>query len=327
MKKEIQRLIFLVGLVAMSASCSKTSFTNVAPDAISKAEVPADNPIDQPDVVAPPTYNAKVTSGLCKGDSSTQVLSCLSCDVPVNPPAPPQLSAKAQALVDAMFLACQIPNLSDRNNFRPTKEMLVKKLNRGSTVLYPETPRNSQMAMVIEGLTNPTDNSLRKRMFGKLWYSGTYSDAFETYFGLTVQEAKSTLCWDGDVDTPNITGYSGLYSKQYMDCVNEGRPNCRIPPDYVAADVYRNQLENVLNTSIRNPYVAPTPLPAKTCSWEKFEGDDIQKAKEQFKAWKAEGRKLSMEIRKGNGVSMCGDASDASFVTGVTVSIASYSCK
>ncbi len=325
MKKEIQRLIFLVGLVAMTAACSKTSFTNVAPATAIKSDIPVDPVVPVP--VVPPSFNSKVSSGLCKGDSSTSVLSCLNCDVPLNPPAPPQLSAKAQALVDAMFLACQIPNASDRNNFRPTKEMLVNKLNRGSNLLYPETTRTPQMAMVIEGLTNPADDSLRQRMFSKLWYSGAYSDAFETYFGITVQEAKSTLCWDGNVQTPAITGVSGLYSKTYMDCVNEGRPNCKIPAAYVAADSYRDQLGNVLSTSISDPYVAPTPLPSKVCSWDKFEGDDIIKAKQQFKAWQSEGRKLSMEIRKANGVAMCGVANDASFVTGVTVTIASYSCK
>ena len=226
-----------------------------------------------------------------------------------------------------MFLACQIPNASDRNNFRPTKEMLVNKLNRGSNLLYPETARTPQMAMVIEGLTNPADNSLRKKMFGGLWYTGKYSDAFETYFGITVQEAKSTLCWDGNVQTPSITGASGLYSKEWLDCQYVGGSTCKELPSYIAAQGYRTQFENVLTTSIRNPYVPPTALPSKTCSWDKFEGDDIDKAKQQFKVWKAEGRKLSMEIRKANGVSMCGVANDASFVTGVTVTIASYSCK
>ena len=324
MKKEIQRLIFLAGLVAMTAACSKTSFTDVSHAVGAQAEVPTDPVVPLPNV---PVFNSKISSGLCKSDSSTSVLSCLKCDVPLNPPAPPQLSAKAQALVDAMFLACQIPNASDRNNFRPTKEMLVNKLNRGSNLLYPDTKRSPQMALVIEGLTNPTDDSLRQLMFSKLWYSGSYSDAFETYFGLTVQEAKSTLCWDGNVQTPAITGVSGLYSKDYMDCMNEGRPNCRVPAAYVAAEGYRNQFGNVLTTSISDPYVAPKPLPSKTCSWEKFEGDDIAKAKEQFKRWKAEGRKLSMEIRKADGAALCGIANEASFVSGITVSIASYICK
>lgn len=326
MKKEIQRLIFLSVVILFSA-CSRTQFAPVDALSNAKTEIPVDPeaPVVVPDV--PPVYTAKLSSGPCNADSSTNVLSCLKCDVPQVAPAPPQLSVKAQALADAMFLACQIPNKSDRNSFRPTKEMLIDKLNRGSQLLYPETKRTAQMTMVIEGLTNPNDNSLRKKMFGGLWYQPPYSDAFETYFGVTVQEAKSTFCWDGNIQTPGITGASGLYSKQWADCQSNGGGNCKELPEYVAALGYRDQLSDVLFKSIYQPYVAPVPEPTKKCTWDKFEGDDMIAAKLQLKKWKAEGRKLSMEIRKANGVGACGIVNENDLVVGAKVSIASYVCQ
>lgn len=346
MKKEIQRLIFLSGAVIAMSACSKTSFSDVSTAVQSQVDIPLEPvvpPVEPqplplppppvvevpPPVVVPPApvYSFKLSSGACNSDSSTALLSCLKCDVPMNPPPPPQLSAKAQALVDAMFLACQIKNPSDRNNFRPTKEMLVQKLNRGSDALYPETTRTAQMSLVIAGLTNEADGSLRKKMFSGLWYQPPYSDAFETYFGLTVQEAKSTFCWDGGTQTPRITGVSGLYSKQWVDCQSYGNLFCKEIPAYVTAWGYRDQLSDVLIKSITQPYVPPAPLPAKTCRWDKFEGDDMKAASAQFKKWKAEGRQLSMEIKKANGVSQCGVASEKNLVVGYTVAMASYVCQ
>lgn len=319
MKIEMRKLIFLTLIVFLSA-CSKTEFSNLSPTLSGKTDTPVD-PVT-------PTYSSKVSNGLCNQDSSTKVLSCLNCEVPQVKPTP-QLSVKAQALVDAMFLACQIPNKSDRNNFRPTKEMLINKMNRGSQLLYPETARTSQMTLVIEGLTNTADSSLRQRMFGGLWYRPPFSDAFETYFGLTVQEAKSTFCWDGDVQTPKITGVSGLYSKKWLDCQYGSNPtNCQELPEYVLALNYRNQIQDVLTKSIDQPYLPPTPNPSKTCSWDKFEGNDVVAAKIQLKKWRAEGRqKLKVEIVKADGAGLCGDADDSAFVVGSKIVIASYVCQ
>ena len=132
MKKKNQRLIFLLGAIIAMSACGKTSFSDLSPAATTKTEIPVDPPVVVPPVVNPPSYISKLSSGACNSDSSTSVLSCLKCNVPLNPPAPPQLSVKAKALVDIMYLACQIPNKSDKTPFRPTKEMLVQKLNRGS---------------------------------------------------------------------------------------------------------------------------------------------------------------------------------------------------
>ncbi len=328
MKKKNQRLIFLLGAIIAMSACSKTSFSDITPVTATKTDIPLDPPVEVPPVVNPPIYLSKLSSGVCNSDSSTAVLSCLKCNVPKNPPLPPQLSAKGQALVDAMYLACQIPNKSDKNNFKPTKEMIVKKLNRAGELEYPETKRTAMMSLVVEGLTNTADSSLRKKMFGGLYYQPPYSDAFETYFGITVQEAKSTFCWDGNIDTPDITGVSGLYSLEWFQCVSSGfSSDCKEKPEYVTAKGYRKELETVLKKSISQPYVPPASLPEKKCNWDKFEGDDIVAAIKQFKKWKAEGRQLSMEFKKSDGVSQCGVADESNLKQGYVVSIASYSCQ
>jgi hypothetical protein len=164
MKIEIQRLIFLALVAALSA-CNKTDFADTSSVVSSKSEIPTD-PIN-PIVSVDPVTGFKLSNGACNPDSSTNVLSCLKCEVPLIQQAP-QLSVKAQALVDVMFLACQMPNKSDLTDYRPTKAELVNKLNRGSEELYPETPRTSQMAMVLEGLANESDVSLHKKMFNNL---------------------------------------------------------------------------------------------------------------------------------------------------------------
>ena len=192
MKKDILK-IFTFAFVVTSASCSKQQFVEVNQKASNKTEVPIDAPPIDP--IANKSF--VLSNGVCNQDSSTSVVPCLKCDVPLVKKVS-QLSAKAQALADSMFLACQISNKSDQTNYRPTKEEIINKINRGSEDLYPETIRTAQMELVIQGLTNTSDHSLQKKMFGGLWYQPPYSTAFETYFGLTVQEAKSTFCWDGN---------------------------------------------------------------------------------------------------------------------------------
>ncbi len=323
--KNQTRIILIFTTAMLLSACSKTTFTNINPSMNKVLDVPMD--IIEPD---PVQFGFKMSSGACNQDSSTNVLSCMKCDVPVNPKVR-QLSVKAQALVDSMYLACQISNKSDHNNFRPTKEMLIEKLNRGSDELYPDTPRTAQMELVVNGLTNELDNSLQKKMFGFLWYTASYSDAFETYFGLTVQEAKSTFCWNGDKQTPALTDASlTLISKSMIDCLygNGGHNGtCKELPEYELAKGYRKQLENVLSKSISSPYVAPGALPQKTCAWEKFEGDDLVEAKKQVSKWKQEGRTVAMEVLQGDGAGFCGMADATTLKPGMNVKVATYICK
>jgi hypothetical protein len=319
--KNLNRIAVIIVASSMFAACSKMDFSAVAQGSKS-FDVPPDVPVTPP----PASSSFKLSNGACKSDSSTQILSCLKCDVP-QIVAKPQLSAKAQALHDAMLLSCQISNKSDKNNFRPTEAMILNKLNRASDANYPETARTPNMTMVIEGLTNPNDNSLRKKMFGGLWYQPPYSDAFETYFGITVQEAKSVFCWNGDQMNGVITDVSGLMSKEYMDCqYSDNSFNCKETPAYVAAYGYRNQLQNSLKLGVTNPYTAPAADPQKSCSWDKFEGDDLVSALVQLRRWKAEGRKVSLSLKNSSGAESCGDATEANLKPGSTVQLATYKC-
>ncbi|MBC7456889.1 MAG: hypothetical protein H7235_01330, partial [Bdellovibrionaceae bacterium] len=134
----LQTPTVLTALVAVSlfVGCSKMQFTDAGSSISGKESIiPIDNPPIPIDPVIPglplPSNSFKVSSGACANDSSTQLLSCLKCDVPQVTQAP-QLSAKAQALLDTMTLACGITNKSDRNGFRPTRDMILNKLNQAS---------------------------------------------------------------------------------------------------------------------------------------------------------------------------------------------------
>lgn len=324
--KTLNHLTLIIATASILVGCSKTEFSAIAENSKS-LEIPVDPVTPPPPGPVDPVYGYKLSSGVCNADSSTQVLSCLKCDVP-QVTAQPQLSAKAQALHDVMLLSCQISNKSDLNNFRPTEAMVLNKLNRASESVYPETVRTAQMALVINGLSNPNDSSLRQKMFGGLWYQPPYSDAFETYFGITVQEAKSVFCWNGDKMNGVITDQSGLMSKQYMDCQSSDNwMNCKETPAYLKAYGYRSQLQNALKLGVTNPYSAPTPDPTKKCSWNKFSGDDVIAAKKQLKAWKSEGRKVSMTVKNADGAGSCGDAVESNIKTGSIVEIATYKCE
>jgi len=321
--KKLNSLLIGAVAITMFASCNKTDFSSLA-QGQTQQDIPTEPGVIPPPVSGP-TY--KLSNGACAADSSTQVLSCLKCDVP-QVVAKPQLSTKAQALHDIMLLACNVSNKSDANNFRPTEAMILNKLNRASEDIYPESKRTAQMTLVIQGLTNPTDNSLRQKMFGGLWYQPPYSDAFETYFGITVPEAKSLFCWNGDKMTGGLTDITGLVSKDYLDCqYSDSSFNCKEKPEYIAAYGYRTQLENALKLGVTNPYVAPAPTPQKKCSWNRFEGNDLVAALVQLKAWKAEGRKVSLAIKNADGASSCGEAVESNLKPGSTVQLATYKCE
>lgn len=316
--------VLVVGLAAVLAlsGCSRTSFMSIAPSLSLKTDIPLDTVLDVP---TGPVYGYKLSNGECNTDSSTQLLACSKCNVP-QIQLQPQLSEKAQSLLDVMLLACGVPNKSDLTDVRPTRDMILNKLNQASELNYPESFRSNDTEVLLHGLTNANDGSLRKKMFGGLWYQPPYSNTFEQYFGLTVNEAKSTFCWYGDKMDGAISNKTGLFSKEWLDCQYSSNPfGCVEKPGYVAAKVYRSQLEKSLQLGLTNPYLAPIPDLQKKCFWDKFEGDDLVAAKALLKKWKAEGRKVSMQLKK-NGIGQCGEALDATITEGSTVEMATYKC-
>ncbi len=319
------KLVAAVIAVSLFFGCGKMQFMDVSSSTSGKASIipvsPSPIPIDNVGPILPPPSSFKVFSGVCATDSSTQLLSCLKCDVPQVVQAP-QLSAKARALLDTMTLACGIANGSDQNSFRPTKDMILNKLNQASQTNYPESKRTALMEMTIQGLTNPNDSSLRQKMFGGLWYQPPYSDAFETYFGITSSEAKSTFCWNGNVMNGAVTDPVGVYSIEWAQC--QSFP-CVEKPVYIQAQVFRTQLQKSLSLGVTNPYSAPAPDPQKSCRWDKFEGNDLIAAKQQLKLWKSQGRKVSMSVKKNN-AGLCSDATENNITEGSNVEMATYSC-
>lgn len=331
MKTRNEKIFFLIAAVTALTffnSCSKSEFGQTVDPTYSKTDIPFLPTVQSPpNLENPPVLGktSKLSSGLCASDSSTQILSCVKCQVPQITPVS-QLSVKAQALLDTMVLACQVSNASDQNNFRPTREMILNKLNQASVINYPDSVRTAQMEMVVQGLTNISDSSLRQRMFGGLWYQPPYSDAFEQYFGITSSEAKSTFCWNGDKMNGVVTDPVGVYSIQWLNCQYGTDPfSCKESAGYVAAQGYRTQLKKSLALGVTNPYSAPTPDLQKTCSWNKFEGDDTIAAKIQLKKWLSEGRKVSMTAQK-NGIGLCGLADESNITNDSVIEMATYQC-
>lgn len=327
-KLQTPKLLTAVVAVSLFVGCSKMQFTDVSSSISGKTSIiPIDNPpipVDPGTPVVVPTKTSKLSSGACASDSSTQLLSCLKCDVPQVTGAP-QLSAKAQALLDIMTLSCGITNKSDLTAFRPTRNMILNKLNQASQTNYPESPRTALIEMTVQGLTNLNDSSLRQKMFGGLWYQPPYSDAFETYFGITSSEAKSTFCWNGGVMNGAITDPVGVYSLQWVQCQSGDSFSCQERPEYIQAQVFRTQLQKSLSLGVTNPYSAPTPDPQKSCRWDKFEGNDLIAAKQQLKLWKSQGRKVSMNVKKNN-AGLCSDATENNITEGSNVEMATYTC-
>lgn len=319
-------------------SCQRMQFAQI-PQEQSSLALP-DYPVDQPDIpietkppvvvpppvvvqppvvtppvvqppVTPPLPQPKMTQGACASDSSTVVTSCQRCLVPLNPPAPPQFSQKGQSFIDIMAMGCSIPNKSAPKGYAaPSHAELVQRLNRLSPVFYPDSNMTAAQVSVIEGLK--TNSQLQQKMFAGQWYQPPFSDAFETYFGVSVAEAVYQICYQSSSSVFTPYNSSPLQSKSYIDCLYSADPmSCKDKPEYVVANTYRNQLRAGMRESITNPYVAPAPTPAKTCKWEKFEGLYQLGGAEQITKWLASAQKVSMDVKG----TASGDAARCSSLT------------
>lgn len=323
---KIQHVLLTVTVAMTLMSCNKMQFSDVSSTGqTANSIIPLDPVVPNP--VTPPTTSFKMTSGACAADSSTSVVSCMNCQVP-QVVQEPQLSKKAQALLDIMTLSCPVKNKSDLTSYVPTRAEILKKINRASESIYPDSARTAIMETTIAGLTDVNDDSLRQYMFSGLYYRPPYSDAFETYFGIGIAEAKATFCWYGDQMTGKIEYPTGVQSAQYLNCLYVQDPySCKERADYIQAQTYRSQLENALKLSITNPYQASAPQAGVSCSWDAFEGDDMTEAAKVINQWQSEGRQVSMEIIKGGNIGQCAAADVNNLQSGLTVKIGSYKCQ
>jgi len=277
-------------------SCQRSSFSAVEENSKMNITIPDDNDFPPPPPPPPVIPKPVLSKGACNADSSTVLTSCMKCNVPVNPPPPPQFSQKGQSLIDIMSVACAIPNKSAPKNYvPPSKDQLIARLNRLSPTLYPDSNMSQAQINVIQGLKS--DVNLQKKMFGGLWYQPPYSDSFETYFGIEVGEAVTQLCYNSADSKFNPYNATPLVSKQYIDCQYQGDPfNCKETSTYIQANTYRTQLRGAMVESIKNPYVPPAPTASKSCSWEKFEGLYSEGGAEQLGLWLVGQQKVSLEV-------------------------------
>lgn len=294
--------------------------------------------VPPPVVVNPPVPQApSVSKGLCAADSSTKLLSCMNCIVPVTPQVM-QFSKKGQALLDIMTMGCQVANKSDPAGYvPPTRAELLRRLNRLSPTMYPDTPMTAvQISTINDLLSSP---AAEKDMWGGIWQSGVKptTTAFETYFGLETSEARYAFCYAGAASgtsegisgTFNRYNSTPLHSKAWVDCqYGNDSFNCKENAAYQAANDYRGQLRTAMNESINNPYVAPNPTLGKNCEWERFDGLNDSRADAQITMWLVNGFTVGGEVISAiASENMCSTIKGP--ISGVTgkVSLAAYRCK
>lgn len=241
----------------------------------SSPDTPPNNSQNNPEPVIDPDtglpVSLKYAQGVCS-EEGTDLLSCVSCQSLMKTPEP-DLSEKTKRLMAVMANACKIKNKSDPSKeMTATPEKLFSYLSSGSPSLYPDTVMTASQSKLIAELQNP-DSKMYKKLFGGLWYQPPYSDDFETYFGISTQEAKSLFCFETGSETFNLNGYTPLQSKGYIDCLYSGSSfNCRESEAYIQANKTRKQLQSAVIHSLANPYVPAPAYPVKECYWETVEG-------------------------------------------------------
>ena len=114
-------------------------------------------------------------------------------------------------------------------------------------------------------------------------------------------EIVQYVCYQNQDGFFTPTNGSVLQSKSYIDCQYSGALNCKEKPEYVRANTYRQQLRQAMRESIKNPYVPPLTTPAKTCTWESFEGLYEQGAEEIIARWLVSGYKVGIELESQGG--------------------------
>lgn len=287
-------------------------------------------------IETPVTPNAPILSkGTCAPDSSTKLLSCMNCVVPHLPPSVPQFSKKGEALFEIMTAGCQVRNGSDPAGYAPPpRAELLRRLNRLSPTLYPDSPMTNIQVSTISSLM--TDPAALKKMFGGIFYSGVNATttAFETYFGIETIEARYAFCYAGGTSgsdegtsaTFNRFNSTPMLSKAYIDCTYSRDPaSCQEGTDYITSNTYRRQLRNAMNESISHPYVAPTAGAQQTCAWEKFQGKTGNLANQQVKIWLAGGFTIGGDIPSQK---MCAQITQplAGILNDTPITMAAYRC-
>lgn len=253
-------------------------------------------PILDPDTGLP--INLTYAQGVCS-EEGTDLLSCVSCQTIMKTPEP-DLSEKTKRLMSIMSNACKIKNKSDPSKeMTATPEKLFSYLSSGNQNFYPDTLMTGTQSQLITELQDP-HSKMYKKLFGGLWYQPPYSDDFETYFGISTQEAKSLFCFETGSQTFNLNFYTPLQSKSYIDCLYSGAwLNCRESEAYISANAVRRQLQSTIVNSLSQPYVPAPAYPEKECYWETVEGVYSQDFEDALVSWVNRGYQIGIYFEEG----------------------------
>lgn len=295
-------ILFSLFLISCSMEYRFQSTKDVNPITTPQPNEPPNNSQNNPEPIVDPDTGLPIglryAQGMCS-EQGTALLNCLECQS-ISKVKEADLSQKTKSLMMIMNQACKIKNKSD-----PSSEMtgnsakIFSYLSSGNKSLYPD----SEMTVSQEDMINQlmiTNSKLYKKMFGGLWYQPPYSDDFETYFGISPQEAKSLFCFDTPMETFNLNSFTPLQSKSYIDCLYSGAwPNCRETEAYISANNIRGQLQKTINDSLANPYKPGEFEPVTQCFWESVEGVFSQEFEDALVSWVNRGYQIGIYFEEG----------------------------
>lgn len=263
-------------------------------------------------------------AGACADQQA--VSSCGVCVVPVDPPPVPVISTKAQKLARIMEMSCQIYNKSYAKPYVvPTHDQIYEHVLACTAELYPETPVTNAQSSMLTTLLDPSNDSLRQRMFKGIWYQPPYTDDFADYFGLENRDAAYVFCLNQNISGPLMTmEYVNAVYGDYEGWLRNPAAQAR----WEKAQTQRAQLLSCLNqpgTAVPAP-TTPTPS-THSCEYKSFDGFYDLGGRDEIQGYLALGYKVSIETGTAN--KSCQQVSEipaAGAYTGI-VHIAGFKCK
>jgi hypothetical protein len=215
-----------------------------------------------------------------------------------------------------MYLSCQVPNKSDPQGYvAPDFKTINNRLDMCLEAIYPissseiGSPSGNQKDLIQKLMAE--DPAARQKLFGKLWFTPPASDYFETYFGLSVAEARYQFCYAPSA----LTGI--LATTAYAKAAIEGDPiawynsNPQGPEQttFRIANVIRDQLKSCLDAPGQPP--APVNPNPKKCSYKSYPAITAQDAMKEAGIMLGLGYTLSAE-----GPYSCREVKDPYYLSG-----------
>lgn len=253
------RIIILSSITLFLLSCSQNMLFSSNLTAPSNPSDPSPKLIEEPhnlDII-PDEIFPEIKAGVCLQNTETSLLNCMNCK---SPAAQSLLSEKAEQLRIIMNSSCKISNKSDPQGYSPSKDFIFK-LHKCTVKAYSDNDSSKNQKDLAFQLT--FDVNLQKKLFGGIWYQPPFSDLFETYFGISVAEARYLFCYNSSYPQEE------LFPAEYyhnQDSQLSYKPN----QEYKKANTYRSQLRKCIQESLTNQIEQPqTPAP---CNYEAATG-------------------------------------------------------